>query len=113
MAEDGEVVDGDDDRRSAPQRAAIRRAVEDVDPRATGGARQADRVPRELARKRGGGVVAAEAEADDLDVGATVELPQERLQVPRRAGPRLRERRDVDADPHGTRVCQRAQQASA
>ena len=108
MAEDGEVVDSHDRGWARAERAAVRGAVQDVDAGTPRRSRQPGRVPRELAREGRGAPVAAEAEAADLDVRTAVELPEQRPEVARRPGPRLRERRHVDADPHGDRVCQRA-----
>ena len=92
VAQDGEVVDGDDHGNGAPQRAAEGRAVQDVEALPPGPARKPDGIPEHVARDRGEPAGPAEAEPHVL-----VPL-QQGPDVPGRAGPGLDERRDVEAD---------------
>ena len=98
MTEQRQVVHGDHERHSRTPRRAERRAVEEVEPARTRGRARTGTTTR---RVRGGGAAgAAEGEALELEPGAALERADEPSDVAGRAGGRLRERGDVDADPH-------------
>ena len=77
------------------QRASVRRAVQD-ERRAL--AAERERIPGGVPGERREAVGTPERERD-LDVVAAVELAQQSLEVARRPGAGLHERRNVDGDP--------------
>jgi hypothetical protein len=97
MPQQGEIVDGDDERGPGRDRRPERRAVQDVDP--GGGTAEAERVPQRVATDRREAAGAARLDADELEVGSTLELAEQTEDVARGAGPCLDERRRVDRDP--------------
>ncbi len=98
MAKQGQVVHGDDERHSRAARSAERRAVEQVE--AAHGPAERERVPPRVAGDGRGATRAAEGEALELEPGPALECADETADVTGRAGRRLHERGNVDADPH-------------
>ena len=98
MAENREIVDGDDERRPRRDGSAERRAVEDVDVR--GGVAEAERVPERVASQCREPSRAARRQADELEPRPSFELAEEPEHVACGSGARLHERCRVDRDPH-------------
>jgi len=63
-------------------------------------AAESERVPGSVTGERREAVGAAERACTDLDVVPAVELAQQSLEVARRPGAGLHERRNVDGDPN-------------
>ena len=97
VPEHGEVVHVDDDRDRARASGARKLGqCSTSSPRARRGSASGyqQRVPRDRRR------AARTSPGDPLDVDQPLEVRQQPEQVARGAGPRLTERRDVDADSH-------------
>ena len=97
MAEDGEVVNGDDERPRGTQRTAVGRAMQNVGHAL---ATEHDGVPHAVAAERGQTIAAPERAQAHLDVVPALELAEQSLEIARRAGTGLDERRDVDRNAH-------------
>ncbi len=98
VPEEREVVHRDDERRPRRDGRAERRAVQDVE--AGRRAPEAEGVPQPVPPERREAPRPAGLETDELETGTPGELPEQPPDVSRRPGPRLDERRRVDADPH-------------
>jgi hypothetical protein len=98
VAEDREVVNRDDGRHGRAERAAVRRAVEDVG--AAGAPRQPERVPERVPDECRRAAGSAERHAPHVDVVTPFELAQQAVEVARCPRRRLGEGRRVDRDPH-------------
>ena len=96
MAEDGEIVHGDDERDAAANRPAIGRAVQHVG--AARAMRKHVRIPGEVEPQRSG--PPGREAAQPLDRHLALDAREQRVEIARRAGARQLERRDVDGDLH-------------
>ena len=101
-AKDREVVHGEDGRELAFDRAAERRAVEDVEARAR--AAQPDRIPGGVTDDARDPSRAAEREQLELEVGAIAQRAQEPAHVARGARPASGRAASVDPDSHVARL---------
>ena len=107
-----EVVEGYDQRHSGAKRRPLCGAVENVHSVAPCPFRQRRQVPAEIPHRHKASARAAEGIGLELDTGLVLECCEQRADVACRAGPRQRERRDIDAHAQrlhlGESVCQSA-----
>ena len=111
MAEDREVVDGDDGRDLGAHRPAKGGAVKDVE--AAGASPYPERVPGGVADDRRKLPAAAERQELELETLAAAEGAEEPADMTRRAGAGLDERRGVEADLHASTPSRRATASTA
>ena len=98
MTEDGQVVDGDDERHPRRDGGAEGRAVQNV--HAGGGVAEAERIPERVPPHGCEPSGAARRETDELEPWPSLQGTQEAEDVAGRPGPRLDERIRVDSDLH-------------